>query len=178
MKNSASRYSVPSIAMHWLMVLVFIGIYAAVNLIDEFPKEDSRHQLFKTLHFSLGLLAFFLVWLRLLLRWLGNTPAIVPAPPPWQDKLAKLSHLALYALMIAMPLLGWAALSAFGKPIPFFGLHLPALLGENRELGEALMEVHENVGTLGYFLIGLHTLAALYHHYFLKDNTLLRMKLR
>ncbi|HUX31865.1 MAG TPA: cytochrome b/b6 domain-containing protein, partial [Thiobacillus sp.] len=66
-------------------------------------------------------------------------------------------------------------LSAAGKPIPFFGLELPALIGENKDLGKQIKEVHEFVGTTGYFLIGLHTVAALYHHYIKHDNTLTRM---
>lgn len=164
--------------MHWLMVLVFIGIYIAVNLIDVFPKGSDSRQLAKNLHFSLGLLVFGLFWLRIAFRLLGNTPAIVPPPPVWQEKFAKLGHLALYATMLLMPLLGWAALSAFGKPIPFFGLELPALLAPNEELGRTIMDVHELGGNVAYFLIGGHALAALYHHYFMQDNTLRRMALR
>jgi cytochrome b561 len=89
-----------------------------------------------------------------------------------------LGHLALYAIMVLTPLVGWAALSAFGKPIPFFGFELPALLAPDKELGRSIMEVHELGGNLAYFLIGGHAVAALYHHYFMKDNTLLRMTLR
>ena len=164
--------------MHWLMVLVFMGIFIAVNLIDVFPKGSDSRQLAKNIHFSLGLLVFGLFWLRVAFRLMGNTPAIVPAPPAWQEKLAKLGHLALYAIMVLMPLVGWAALSAFGKPIPFFGMELPALMAENKELGRTIMEAHELGGNLAYFLIGGHALAALYHHYFMKDNTLRRMSLR
>jgi cytochrome b561 len=178
MKTTTPRFSLPSIAMHWLMVLVFIGIYIAVNLIEVFPKGSDSQQLAKNLHFSLGLSVLGLFWLRVAFRLLGNTPAIVPAPPLWQEKLAKLGHFALYFTMLLMPLVGWAALSAFGKPIPFFGLHLPAMLAPDKELGRSIMEVHELGGNLAYFLIGGHALAALYHHYFLKDNTLRRMSLR
>lgn len=176
--TSSQRFSIPSIAMHWLMVLVFMGIFIAVNLIDVFPKGSDSRQLAKNIHFSFGLLVFGLFWLRVAFRLLGNTPAIVPAPPVWQEKLAKLGHLALYAIMVLMPLVGWAALSAFGKPIPFFGMELPALMAENKELGRTIKEVHELGGNLTYFLIGGHALAALYHHYFMKDNTLRRMSLR
>lgn len=176
-KQPATRFSGPSIAMHWLMVLVFIGIYATINLVDSFPKGSDPRNWMKSLHFSLGLLAFGLVWLRILFRVLGDTPAIVPTPPAWQEKLAKLGHLSLYVLMVGMPLLGWAALSASGKPVAFFGFELPSLLAENKELGHNLKEIHETVGTLGYFLIGGHTVAALYHHYFMKDSTLRGMSL-
>jgi cytochrome b561 len=176
--TQTQRYITASIAMHWLMVLAFIGIYAAVNLIDVFPKGSDTRQLAKNMHFSFGLLVFGLVWLRLLFRVMGTTPPIVPAPPVWQDRLAKLLHLALYGLMVSMPLLGWFALSAFGKPIPFFGLALPALVAENKELGRSIMEVHELGGNLGYLLIGGHAAAALFHHYWIKDNTLRRMLIK
>jgi cytochrome b561 len=77
--------------------------------------------------------------------------------------------------MIAMPLIGWLLLSASGKPVPFFGLELPALIGKNRELASTIKEIHEFLGTAGYYLIGLHAAAALYHHYVTTDNTLTRM---
>jgi cytochrome b561 len=66
-------------------------------------------------------------------------------------------------------------LSAGGKPIPFFGVQMPALLDENKDLAGQLKEVHETVGTIGYFLIGAHALAALFHHFITRDNTLVRM---
>jgi cytochrome b561 len=102
-------------------------------------------------------------------------PRIQPDPPIWQEILGKGMHVALYALMIGMPLAGWVLLSAEGKPIPFFGLHLPALIAENKTLAESVKEIHETGGTIGYFLIGLHAAAALFHHYVSRDNTLRRM---
>jgi cytochrome b561 len=84
-------------------------------------------------------------------------------------------HSVLYVFMICMPLGGWLILSTAGEPIPFFGLQLPALIGESRHLSKLIKEVHEAVGTAGYFLIGLHAAAALFHHYVLRDNTLRRM---
>jgi cytochrome b561 len=77
--------------------------------------------------------------------------------------------------MIVMPILGWMLLSASGKPIPFFSLELPALIGESTTLAETLKEIHETGGTIGYFLIGLHATAGLFHHYVMRDNTLVRM---
>lgn len=84
-------------------------------------------------------------------------------------------HLSLYGLMFIMPLTGWLVLSAEAKPIPFFGLQLPALISENQFVADLGKDVHEFLGTLGYFLIALHTAAALLHHYFFRDNTLQRM---
>ena len=174
-KNAASRYGSLSIGIHWLMVLLFVAVYGTMELHDLFEKGSDTREAMKTWHFMLGMLVFVLVWLRLAARLSGPAPAIQPELPNLQQLSSKLLHLALYALMIGMPLIGWLILSAAGKPIPFFGLELPALIGENKDLAEQLEELHEVIGTTGYFLIGLHTVAALYHHYIVRDNTLTRM---
>lgn len=174
-KNTTVRYGSLSIGLHWLMFLLFIAVYALVELREIYPKGSDPREAMKTWHFMIGMLIFWLTWLRLAARAPGSTPDIVPAPPNWQQLLAKLLHLGLYALMIVMPLTGWLLLSASGKPIPFFGLELPALIDENKELAKQLKEVHEVIGTVGYYLIGIHVLAALYHHHLVRDNTLVRM---
>jgi cytochrome b561 len=84
-------------------------------------------------------------------------------------------HVGLYVFMFAMPIAGWLLLSAEGKAIPFFGFSIPALIAEHKDWSETIKEVHEAGGTVGYVLIGLHSAAALIHHYFFKDNTLRRM---
>jgi cytochrome b561 len=174
-RNSAIRYGSLSISIHWLMLLLFIAVYATINLRELYPKGSDPREALKTWHFMLGMLVFALVWLRLAARFSGPIPLIKPAIPHLQEVSAKLLHLALYVLMIGMPLTGWLLLSAAGKPIPFFGLQLPALIAENKDLASQIKEIHEAVGTTGYFLIGLHAVAALYHHYIKRDNTLTRM---
>jgi superoxide oxidase len=174
-KNTASRYGSLSIGIHWLMLLLFIAVYGCIELRSFFPKGSDIREGLKTWHFMLGMLVFVLVWLRLAARLSGPAPGIKPEPPGWQELSAKLMHLALYVLMIVMPLSGWLLLSASGKPIPFFGLELPALIGKSKELASQIKEIHEFLGTAGYYLIGLHALAALYHHYIKHDNTLTRM---
>jgi cytochrome b561 len=175
LKNSTLRYGSLSIGIHWLMLLLFVAVYGTIELRELFEKGSDPREALKTWHFMLGMLVFALVWLRLAARLSGPTPAIVPEPPGLQQLSSKLLHLALYLLMIGMPLTGWLMLSAAGKPIPFFGLELPALISENKDLGKQIKEVHEFVGTTGYYLIGLHAVAALYHHYLRHDNTLTRM---
>lgn len=171
----ADRYHLASISLHWLMLALFLGVYASINLRELFDKGSAPRETLKTLHFMLGLLIFSLVWLRLALRALYPAPHLQPAPPRRQEIVGKLVHLMLYAIMIGMPLLGWLLLSAAGKPVPFFGLTLPTLIGQNKELAGQLKEVHEFVGTTGYFLIGAHAAAALFHHYILRDNSLRSM---
>lgn len=84
-------------------------------------------------------------------------------------------HGGLYAFMLVMPLLGWTILSAEGKLIPFYGLELFPLVGPDKALGDQVQDIHETIGTIGYYLIGIHAAAALVHHYFYKDDTLRRM---
>ena len=175
LKNSTLRYGSFSIGIHWLMLLLFVAVYGSIELRELFEKGSDLHEALKTWHFMLGMLVFVLVWPRLAARLSAPTPAIVPELPKLQQLSSWSLHLALYLLMIGMPLLGWLMLSAAGKPIPFFGLELPALIGENKALGKQIKEVHEFVGTAGYYLIGLHAAAALYHHYLRHDNTLTRM---
>jgi cytochrome b561 len=173
--TTSPRYGSVSIALHWLTLAVLVGVYTCINLTDLFPRGNETRNLLKTWHFALGLSVLLLVVMRLFARAWGVTPPIAPALPKWQSWLSGAIHLALYGLMLAMPLLGWWLLSAEGKPILFFGWQLPALVRENQDLAEQIKDVHETLGGIGYFLIGAHALAALYHHYVVGDNTLLRM---
>lgn len=176
-RNTEDGYGLLSIGFHWLMLLLIVAVYACIELRGLYPKGSAPRDALKVWHFMLGLSVFVLVWLRLAALMIGPGPRIKPEPPKWQKLLAKLMHFALYALMIAMPLLGWLLLSAAGKHVPFFGLQLPVLLGESKNLAALFKEIHETGGTVGYFLIGLHAAAALFHHYVVRDNALRRMLL-
>jgi len=154
-RNSTERYGSLSIGLHWLMLLLLIAVYACIELRGFFPKGSDPREALKTWHYMLGLSVFVLVWLRLLSNIIGHfPPRIEPEPPRWQKLLARLMHVTLYALMIFMPLAGWLMLSAEGKPIPFFGLQLPALISENKSAADLIKEIHVTAGTVGYFLTG------------------------
>lgn len=173
--NSTDRYGSLSVSLHWLMLVLLIGVYCAMEFRGIFPKGSDARTLMKTLHFSLGISVYILVWLRIAARFSGPAPLIQPQPAVWQNALAKLLHLALYAFMIGMPLGGWLLINAEGKAVPFFGFELPILLAKNHALAEQIEDLHKLGATCGYFLIGAHAAAALFHHYVQKDNTLLRM---
>jgi cytochrome b561 len=174
-KNTTERYGSLSIAMHWLVLALLIGVYACIELRGLAPRGSALRDVLKTWHFMLGLTVFAVVAIRLIVRLFTPSPTMPSALPAWQWHLAELMHAALYAFLIVMPVLGWITLSADGKTIPWFGLELPPLVAPDRDFSHAVEELHQTIGTVGYYLIGLHAAAALYHHYFVKDDTLLRM---
>ncbi|MFA5633334.1 MAG: cytochrome b [Thiohalobacteraceae bacterium] len=175
-RNTTDRYGSLSIGMHWVMLLLIIAVYMAIELHDIAPKGSTLRANLKTLHFMLGLSVLALVTVRLATRaFAGPAPRIEPPIPVWQHRLAVAMHVVLYIFMIGMPLLGWIAISAKGKPVFFFGMQLPALIGQDKALYDSLKEIHKTIGTAGYYLIGLHAAAALFHHYVMRDNTLLRI---
>lgn len=171
-KNTESRYGNLSLGLHWLMLLMIAAVYLTMEFRGIFPKGSDGRTLMKELHFLLGLSIFALVWVRLLARLLNPSPRIQPAPPALQANAAKLMYLALYLLMICTPLLGWLLLSAEGKPIAAFGLELPALLDKDRTLAKQIEHWHVWIAESGYWLIGLHAAAGIYHHLIRRDNAL------
>jgi cytochrome b561 len=174
-RNSATRYGSLSIALHWLMLLLIAAVYACMELRGNFPKGSDIREGLKTWHFMLGLCVLALVVFRAAAHFIGVAPRIQPDPPPWQNLSAKLIHIALYVFMTGMPLLGWLTLSAQGKAVALFGLQLPQLVDQSKSVADWAKQIHEAGSTIGYFLIGLHAAAALFHHYVVRDNTLLRM---
>lgn len=173
--SRSQRYDRASIALHWLTLGLLIAVYACIELRELFPRGSDPRAALNMWHFMLGSTVFIVVWIRLAARVLGTTPPIIPPAPRWQAAIATTVEFSLYALMIVLPILGWMTLSAEGEVIPFFGLQLPALVAENKQLAERTEDLHATLGTVGYFLIGLHAAAALFHHYVRHDNTLWRM---
>lgn len=174
-RDEVRKFGSLSIGMHWLMLVLIVAVYACIELREFFPKGSDPRELLKRWHFMLGMSVFVLIWLRLALYLLGPVPLIQPQSARWEMRLAHLVQAALYVLMIGMPIMGWLTLNAGGKPVPFFGLELPALMGEDKYLAEVFKEIHKTAGVVGYWLIGLHAAAALFHHYLIRDNTLRRM---
>ncbi len=170
------RYPNSAILLHWLVLLLVIAAYVCILLRTNYQRGSDIREGLKAWHFTLGLSVFAATFLRAGLRaFVWKTPAIAPEPPRFLHVLSIAAHLAIYAWLIAMPIAGWIILSAEGDPIPFWGLNLPPLTGPNEPFADQIKDLHETGGTLGYFLLGLHAAAALFHHYLLKDNTLIRM---
>lgn len=175
LRSFDDRYGSLSITLHWLMLLLIAAVYACIELRVNFPRGSDPREALKTWHFMLGLGVLLLVSVRLVARLAGSAPRIRPDPGGLLTLGARLGHIALYVFMFGMPLAGWVILSAEGDPVPFFGLQLPPLVAPNEDLASSVEDVHKTVGTVGYWLIGLHAAAALYHHYIRRDNALTRM---
>jgi cytochrome b561 len=173
MSTAALRYPRALIALHWLTLLLLAGAYACIELRGNFPRGSALRDGLKQWHYALGLAVFVLLWVRVALRLRGPLPPTALAG--WQRIVASATHALLYLFMAATPLLGWALVSAEGKLPTWFGAALPALLAPDHALAERLEGWHETLGTAGYWLIGLHAAAALFHHYWLRDATLGRM---
>lgn len=174
-KNTSNQYGVISMAFHWIMLILLIAVFASIELRSMYPKGSDPREAIKALHFMLGLLVFLLVLMRLGFRFLQLNPEINPPLSKYQSYLASSMHVLLYAIMIFMPILGWLTLSAEGKDIIFFGFDVPPLIALDKDLAENLEDIHKTIGEIAYYFIGLHALAALFHHYIQKDNTLIRM---
>lgn len=172
---SNEQYDRFSIGLHWLMLALIAAVYACIELRVNFPRGSGIREGLKQWHFMLGLSVLALVTIRSIVRLRGITPPIRPEPAAWMKGLAHVGHLALHVLMFGMPIAGWIILSAEGDPVPFFGLELPPLVAPDETLAKSVEEIHETAGTVGYYLIGLHAAAALFHHYIRRDNALTRM---
>jgi superoxide oxidase len=175
-RSAVPRYSLSMIRLHWLTFLLVVLAYVFMEFREIFPRGSDGREFMKATHYSLGLVILGLTIVRLVLKFTsGPAPAITPPPAPWQNTAAKLGHIAIYVFLIAMPLVGWAALSADGDPVLFFGVEIPGLVQPSKILSGQLEEVHEVGGTLGYFLLGGHALLSIIHHAVFKDTTLIRM---
>lgn len=174
--TAVPRYPLTMIRLHWLTFVLVVLAYIFMEFREIFERGSPAREFMKATHYSLGITILALTLARLVIKVREPAaPPISPAPAPWQQTAAKLGHIAIYIFLIAMPLVGWATLSAEGDPVPFFGLELPALVDPDKVLSGRLEEMHEIGGTLGYFLLGGHALLAIIHHAVFKDTTLIRM---
>lgn len=176
LRNSNTHYGALARSLHWGMALIIILSIAAVELHEFFPKGSDPRKALMFIHFQIGMIVFLLVWLRIYVMATDKAPPITPDPPLWQHLAAKSIHLAFYAAMIVLPIIGILTLQSGDKALSLLGIiPLPTFTGVDKELSKALNEVHETIGELVIFMIVAHVAAAVWHHHIKKDDTLLRM---
>lgn len=162
------RHASALILLHWLTAFAVIIAYVSSG-----DPTKAGHALFGQIHVASGLAVVLLVALRLPLRWLVGVPPGEPGPR-WQQRAAHATHVALYALMFAVPLAGWAELADRTAAYSLAGLALP-LPDAGAWWVRALGAAHTTLGDAFVWLAGLHAAAALGHHFVQRDATLARM---
>jgi superoxide oxidase len=166
------RQPTATIAFHWGTVLAIVVAVAAIYVRDLFEDKTVRVVLLD-LHRQLGMLVLLCVPLRQLARFVTghrDFSAKVHAVLRWG---ARLSHLVLYAFLIAIPLVGWAVTSAHGIDLRLFGLvSLPGLATPDSDLADELTDYHAWLAYGLMALVFVHAAAALWHHYVLGDSVL------
>jgi cytochrome b561 len=174
--SPSPRHDRLAVGLHWAVFVLVALAYAAIELKGNFARGTPPRALTMAVHEWAGALVLALAVPRLLWRLVRGAPAPEPGPR-WMQQAAAAMHWVLYLFILAQPLLGLVALNAAGHvlALPALGIEVPALVTADPALKDTVKEIHETVGTAFYLVIGLHAMAALFHHYMLGDNTLRRM---
>jgi cytochrome b561 len=175
LKNSAERWGSISQLLHWIVVvLILVMAYLGLTMGD-LPNGLDKIKTY-ALHKSIGMTILGLAIVRLLWRIYAGAPHPVPGTPTCQQRIASLTHGALYGLLFAMPLSGWVLNSAAGFPLQWFGMvNLPHIVEKSHDLHELTRDAHEIMFWAMAFLVAAHAGAAFFHHIFQRDATLARM---
>jgi len=175
LRNTTRRWGAIAQLLHWLIVLFIVAQFTLATLFEQLPAGAKKLTLLSR-HKSIGITILMLALVRLAWRWSNTTPTLPDTLKPYERALARLTHALLYALLFAVPLSGWLMSSARGFPVSWFGfLQLPDLVPKNKVLYEALLTTHGILAwTLG-IVATVHLVAALKHHFVLKDDVLRRM---
>lgn len=174
MITGRQRFTALQRLLHWLMAvciltMLFIGVGMVSTVMPKYLTLVSIHK-------PLGIAILVLALVRLVVRLRYGAPSL-PADLPEPMRLgAQLSHYALYALMIGMPLLGWGMLSAADYPVVLFGgVHLPVILAQNDGLHTLLWNAHFYLAFVFFALVLLHVAAALFHALVRRDGVFYAM---
>jgi cytochrome b561 len=173
----ADRYTTTAIALHWLIALLIVGGFVVGLYMTGLKLSPDKLKLYSWHKWS-GMTVLALAVLRLVWRGRHPPPPPLPGQPRWQLQAAHAAHLALYGLIVAVPMSGWLYSSASGYPVVYFGikaLQLPDLVDKNKELAALLKEVHEWLNWTMAALVTMHAAAAVKHQLIDRDGTLARM---
>lgn len=181
--NSQTRYGTVAVTLHWLIALGIIGMLIVGKYMVDLPDTDATKFPLFQLHKSFGISILVLSVARVVWRLVNAAPPLPPHMPAWERWAAHASHALLYLLIVAIPFSGWAVASSspYGIPTVWFGLfeipHLPGLQGydDQRAVEHNAEEIHELLGNLMILLLIVHVGAALKHHFWDRDNVLVRM---
>jgi len=163
---------------HWMMGIAIIGLLAVGLYMEGLPKEDPNKWPLYDLHKAIGVCVLLLFLPRVLNRLRSAVPALPESIKPLEQKASHLGHLALYGLMLAMPVSGVVMSQSGGYPINVFGWVLPVMIDKNPALFELAKEAHELIGNALIVVVSIHVLAVIKHRVIEKTNLLERMGFR
>lgn len=174
LRNTITSYGLIAKVFHWSIGFVIIALLAVGYYMTNEPQSVSQYT-FYPLHKAMGALVLMLVFLRLLWRLKNITPALSADTPHWQVTAANINTKFLYFLMFAMPLSGIFMSLYGGHNISIFNLFTIPAFTKNPKLSSLAGEFHEAFAVLLIISVSLHIIAAFYHHFIKKDDTLKRM---
>jgi cytochrome b561 len=181
MSSSTGRpagYSGLQKLLHWLIALMVFTLIPVGMYMGERGKATNfdalTNQLY-TMHKTFGTLVLLLVVLRVIVRISRGTPAPESSLTRLQVIASEAVHGLLYLLLLAVPLIGWAGVSAYGARGIVGGFNLPEIIARNEALGEKILDAHGLAAFVLAFLVLAHFGAALFHRLILKDGVLKRM---
>ena len=166
------------VALHWIGAALVISMLLLGTIMTRADVDAGQKFDLYQLHKSVGFALLAVTALRIAIRSRTRRPAWPSNMSNWEIRIARAAHVLLYALLLTLPLIGWVTVSAAPIPVPThaFGLvEIPHLTGANRELYELARTAHRVAAWLLAGLVVLHVLAALEHHFWSRDETLLRM---
>lgn len=179
LRAPTGSYTAVAKALHWLLGLALIAVFALGLYMHELPFSPQRLKLYSW-HKWAGVSILALSVLRLVWRATHRPPAlpdaVIKAMPAWQHMAHVATHHLLYLLFMAVPLLGWAYSSAAGFPIVMFGLwELPDFVPVSKELADLIKPLHKWSALAMAGLVIVHTAAALKHQWVDRDGLIDRM---
>jgi len=179
MKNRSQYYTRTAQILHWLMAIIFIaawiiGFYSGNFL--SYDVDGSFKGTVITLHKNIATVIIFLVVVRIFWRYTHPTPELPNTMSPTMKRLAHFGHLALYFILLALPITGCLFSWSAGHPAPVLYLfNLPTLITENPEITAIVKPLHIYISWAAGILLAGHILAALKHHFIDKDTVLVSM---
>lgn len=161
--------------LHWLMAMLILGQVALGRYAHELDRSPRKLDLM-TWHKSVGVTLLLLAIVRLGWAAFNRRPADPDGTPRWQHRAIRLSHMALYGLMLAIPLSGWLYNSAKNVPFSLYRtIPWPDLIGPSERLATTFGAVHGSLVVTLLALLVVHAGAALWHHFIRGDDVLRRM---
>ena len=174
MTTPAVRYGGVAIAFHWVTALLIVANLLLGLSMVRLPLSPQKLQWYQW-HKWIGITIFLLTSLRALWRLRNPPPPPVPMPE-WQRRASAISHAALYALLLLIPVSGWVYSSATGVQVVYLGLlPLPDLVAKDRTLAAVLRVTHLTLNSALFAIVCVHVGAALRHHFVQRDEVLRRM---